>query len=302
MHPDRWLSLTVNVLSSSAPGASRASGSLSPPDPEVESIPQILLELGGQGVLETDGSFTTYLSPPEDAIEFVQGVHRRLEELIPGRAEVRWSWLPQEDWDALWRRGLGPRRVTDRILVSPSWDLPEPTSDELLIVMDPGMAFGTAEHGTTRGCIRLLDGRVHKGDRIADVGAGSGILSIVAARLGAGSIQAFEVDPVACLVAEENLVRNGVEDRVTLSNQEIRGPGAVPGGPFHGIVANIQSSVLLPLLPSFGASLSAGGWVILSGILTEERDRVQHEASEKRFRLEEEDQDGEWWSGAFSLL
>ncbi|MGW8266710.1 MAG: 50S ribosomal protein L11 methyltransferase, partial [Longimicrobiales bacterium] len=223
----------------------------------------------------------------------------RLREVGAQGAELRWAWQPQEDWETLWRRGLGPRRITDRLLVAPSWEVPEVGGGEILIVLDPGMAFGTAEHATTRGCLRLLDTRVGEGDRVADVGSGSGILAIASARLGAREVLAVEVDPLACEVAEENTAANGVRDRVKILAEEVGVTGTLPGSPYQGVVANIQRSVLLPLLTTFRDSLVDGGWLILSGILTEERDEVLDTTSRHGLALEEEDEEGEWWSGAF---
>lgn len=301
MPPDRWLVVTVNIDPASVPGEVGASEDAIYPDSRVEGIPEALIEIGGLGVEERGGSFATYVPPPENLEEFLQDVGARMDLLTDGCAEVHWSWLPQEDWDALWRIGLGPRRITPRLLVAPSWKTPEVGSQEILIVMDPGMAFGTAEHGTTRGCLRLLESRVKEGDRIADVGSGSGILSIAASRLGAKEVLALEADPVACAVSEENLVANGVGAGVRIVNEEVTGAAPIQGAPYDGIVANIQSLVLLPLLPTFRSSLVPGAWLILSGILAEERDVVLEAASEESLFLDEEDRDGEWWSAAFRL-
>lgn len=290
MPPDRWLALTVGV-----PEGDGEDGAW-------DAIPELLLGLGGSGVQETDGRFTTFLLPPSDLDAFLALARERIARLAPEAAELRWSWQYHQDWEHLWRRGLGPRRVTDRITVAPSWDLPDVTEGEILICLDPGMAFGTAEHATTRGCLRLMDGRVRSGNRIADIGAGSGILSIAAAALGAGDVMAVEVDPMACQAARENLEMNGVADQVRLLVQEVRGDDPIPGAPFHGVVANIQPSILAPLLPAFGRSLAPGGWMILSGILLKEKDPLLASAAEAGFALEEEDQEEDWWSGAFKHL
>jgi ribosomal protein L11 methyltransferase len=250
-------------------------------------------------VEEKDGIFTTYLPPPEDLGALLAEARSGLERLGLPATGLEWSWQEQEDWESLWRKGLGPRRISERLVVAPSWDLPEVEPGDVLIVLDPGMAFGTAEHATTRGCLRLLERRVREGDRLADVGAGSGILSIAAARWGAGSVLALELDPISCEVARENVRSNGVEDRVRILEAEVRREDPIPGGGFHGIVANIQRSVLLPILPTFVNGLRTGGWIILSGILAEERDEVVARAAELRLALDAEDAEEEWWTGAF---
>jgi len=259
-------------------------------------MPELLMELGGRGVEELGDSFITYLLEA-----FLQEVRARLRAVGARQAELRWAWQPQEDWEIFWRRGLGPRRITRRLHVAPSWEVPDVVEGEIVIVLDPGMAFGTAEHATTRGCLRLLDPRVREGDMVADIGSGSGILAIAAASLGAREVLAVEMDPLACAVAEENFAANGVRDRVKILVAEVRELEPLPGGPYQGVVANIQRSVLLPLLTTFRDSLVDGGWLILSGILGEERDEVLGTASRHGFVLEEEDREGDWWSGAFIL-
>jgi len=285
--PDRWLALTVKIPSPIGAGVFE------------ELVPDLLLELGGRGVEEKDGAFTTYLLPPPDLEEVLATARSRLEALGGSGDQLQWAWQPQEDWESLWRRGLGPRRISDRLVVAPSWDIPEVDLDTILIILDPGMAFGTAEHATTRGCLRLLESWVEEGDRVADIGAGSGILSIAAARFGARGVLAVEVDPMACEAARENLRANGVQDRVRMLEAEIRDGEALPEGPFDGIVANIQRSILLPLLPAFIAGLRPGGWIILSGILLEEREEVVSRAADLSLALLEEDAEEEWWAGVF---
>ena len=294
MIPHRWLTLTVRLTEPTSEAES-------PLDPVRELVPQLLLELGGRGVEETADAFTTYLPPPEDLDAFLATVRSRLEEVAPERGQLHWAWQPHEDWEKLWRRGLGPRRITPRIMVTPTWDTPKADPEGILITLDPGMAFGTAEHATTRGCLRLLDGRVREGDRVADIGSGSGILSIAAVHLGAKEVLAVEMDPMSCDAARENLLANGVEDRVRILVEEIRGDSPLPQAPFQGIVANIQRFILVPLLPALGASLAPGGWLILSGILLEEREDLLDSTTHQGFSLEEEDQEGEWWSGVFRL-
>ena len=289
MPPERWLQLTVR-----------------PPEPgdaqRPELLPALLTELGGSGVEESEEGLTTFLPPPQDLEGFLAVAEQTLREGAGApKLHLTWSWQPHEEWETLWRRGLEPRRITERILVAPSWTPVTPSPGQLLITLDPGVAFGTAEHPTTRGCLRLLDIRVETGDRIADVGAGSGILSIAAALLGAGSVLAFEMDPLACEAAEENLLANGVEDRIEVARETVLPDHPLRGGPYQGVVANLQTSLLLPLLCSFRESLVDEGWLIASGILLEEREEVLAGAKDAGFSLEEEDGEEIWWSGAFRL-
>ena len=287
MPPDRWLEITVRL-----PG---------PPSVLLsELLSEALMALGGRAVQEVDGGLRTYLPSPVEPDIFLQKARRRIQG-IPGArdAELDWRWQRQEDWEVFWRWGLGPRRITPRLLVVPSWETVEPDPGTTVVTLDPGMAFGTAEHPTTRGCLRLLDPRIAPGARVVDVGAGSGILSIVAARLGAGEVLALEMDDLACEVAMENVAANGVGDRVRVLRSEARGEAPLPDYPFHGVVANLQSHLHLALLPSYRATVAGDGWLILGGILREERDQIVAAAGGAGFTLEQEDEEEDWWSGAF---
>jgi ribosomal protein L11 methyltransferase len=283
MPPERWLELTVR----------------SPL--EAELISPVLLELGGSAVEESEGVLVTYLPPPPNLEAFLDGARHRLQGLSPStELDLSWRWQPQKDWESLWRRGLGPRRITPRLIVVPSWERFDPEPGEILLNLDPGMAFGTAEHATTRGCLRLLDSRVAAGSRIADVGSGSGILSIAAARLGAREVLSLDMDGLACETAIENVSRNGVEDRVKVLEAQVEGGTPLPDAPFDGVVANLQSHLLLPLFSAFRESLAPGGWLIVSGILVGERDEVLSAASAKGFTFVEDDEEDGWWTGVFS--
>lgn len=282
--PDRWLVLTARA-----------------PDTEEGLLAEGLLALGGRAVLEDDsGAVTTHLPPPADPEAFVSDARARLEALSGSRSvTLEWSWQPHEAWEETWRRGLGPRRIGERIVVAPSWSDPDVGEGDLLLVIDPGMAFGTAEHGTTRGCLRLLEGLVTAGERVADVGTGTGILAIAAARLGAESVLAVEADPWAVEPARANVWGNGVEDRVEVVEARATAEHVGRLEPFDGLVANIESGVLRVLLPGFGRALAAGGWLVMGGILADQRRGVEDAAGREGFRLVDEARDGEWWSGAF---
>jgi ribosomal protein L11 methyltransferase len=159
------------------------------------------------------------------------------------------------------------------------------------------MAFGTGEHATTRGVIRLLPTVLRPGDRVADLGAGSAVLSIAAAKLGAAHAFAIELDPDAIGNAEENVARNGVADRVTVleGDAEVLLPLVAP---VNVVVANILSSVLLILLPTIALALAPGGRAILSGILREERREILDALQSGAWRLDREDVEDIWWSVA----
>lgn len=262
-----------------------------------------LVDLGARGVEERDAAFIAWFEEPDDPDAFLAGLPSALaaETGLRGiRVESRWQ--AHEDWAENWKQGLGVRRITERVVVRPSWIDPVDVRDgDLEIVLDPGMAFGTAEHGTTRGCIRLLDPVVRHGDRLLDVGAGSGILSIVAARLGAGHVRAIEGDPLACEALAENVERNGVADVVDIEVAFATADSLAASDPVAGIVANIETGLLAPLFSGLRLALEAGGWLIVSGILEHEWTGVREALEREGLAFERLDSDGEWCSGLFRL-
>jgi ribosomal protein L11 methyltransferase len=283
MPPDRWLVLTAHV---------------DPEDPLRDLLVEGLLALGGLSVVEEGDRLTTYLDPPSDPDRFADEAGRFLGDWIADDPpELSWRWQANEDWEREWRRGLQPRKVSPRFVVKPSWTEWAAASGEVVLEIDPQMAFGTGEHATTRGCLALLDRSFREGDRVLDVGSGSGILSIGAARLGACQVIAVEYDPDANLNARENLERNGVgvvvELREALADEQlIRDLGT-----FDIVLANILSGVIRPLLPSLEVALRPGGRLIVSGILVRERSAVVAAAESAGLRLADEIAEEEWWSG-----
>ena len=285
----RWLQVRVRA---------RADADLSPL--AVEGLVEGLLALGGRAAEERDGWYMTAIEAPADLDAFVARARSTLAELTGSDAiDLEVEWRNHEDWAETWKRGLAPRWVTARILVRPSWTSPPAELPAVEIVLDPGMAFGTAEHGTTRGCLRLLDGVVQSGDRVLDVGSGSGILAIAAVLLGASEVIAIEADTLACEALRENLEHNGVMDRVRCVEAMVGPADLIRMGPVSGVVANIESGPLTRLMEGFAGALPSRGWLILSGILESEWPTLRSEAERRGFALREVDADGEWRSALF---
>lgn len=261
------------------------------------------MALGGRGAEERDGVLTTYVLPPDDVEAFVQRARERLRAHTGwDDLSIAWRWQVHEDWAELWKRGLDVRRVGRRLVVHPSWLDPGADPDDLVIRLDPGMAFGTAEHGSTRGCLRLLEHLVEAGQEVLDVGCGSGILSIAAARLGAGRVLAVDIDPLACAAARANVRDNAVRRIVTVREDTVTERWLAEAGPFGGVVANLETHLLLPIMNGLVGVLEPDGWLVVAGVLSRERDRVVEAATDGLhgiLRTEAEDRDGEWWCGAF---
>jgi ribosomal protein L11 methyltransferase len=282
--PERWLVLSVRVA-----------------DPELLPLAsEALVAHGSWAVQEEDGGVVTYLPEPPDAEGCVAEVRSYLEDELPEAAhpEVSWRWQENEDWARKWKEGLAPRRVTDRLVVKPTWTTWDAEPGQVVLDVDPQMAFGTGEHATTRGCLRLLDAVVREGGRVLDVGSGSAILAIAAVRLGAREAIAVEYDPDANINARENLERNGVEDRVRIVEAMADAALLRELGRFDLVLANILSGVIRPLLPAFREALGGAGdgRLIVSGILRTEHEDVVRDAVAAGFRVERVDEEEEWWS------
>jgi ribosomal protein L11 methyltransferase len=283
--PERWLELSAR---------SASAGERAP------LLADALLSLGGRASEEKDDWYVTHLPAPPDVDSFIEEARVILARTIGLEdVEVHGRVQEHEDWAQTWKRGLEPRRITDRIVVTPSWMDPHAGPGDLVIVVDPGMAFGNAEHGTTRGCLRLLDGVVQGGDRVLDIGAGSGILSIAAAMLGAGEVLAVEGDPMATETLRENISDNGCAGVVDTLVEWVDNPSLRALGPADGIVANIEAGILSPLLPGLRDALRQGGWLILSGILDDQWSELTEAAEAAGMRAGVVDADGEWRSGLF---
>jgi ribosomal protein L11 methyltransferase len=283
--PDRWFVLTARVPAD---------------DPLRELLGDGLLALGGLSVVEEGDALTTYLPPPEDPEARLAEAERFLREwLLDDRApELSWRWQADEDWARTWREGLAPRKLTDRIVVKPTWTEWKPSPGEVVIDIDPQMAFGTGEHATTRGCLRLIDRHMREGARVLDVGSGSAILAIAAALLGAREVTAVEYDPDANINARENLEQNGVADRVTLLESMADEELLAELGTFDLILANILSGVIRPLLPALKAALAPDGTLIVSGIMLSEHEKVVTDALSAGLHVVDTDPEEEWWSAA----
>ncbi|MCC6381976.1 MAG: 50S ribosomal protein L11 methyltransferase [Dehalococcoidia bacterium] len=202
--------------------------------------------------------------------------------------------LYEQDWAVSWREFFGVVEPGGRVVVVPSWLEHEPSPGEIVLRLDPGQAFGTGHHETTRLCLLALEELLRPGDRVLDVGTGSGILAIAALRLGAGSVLAIDVDPVAAEVARANVAANGVEGRVVVEAGRLESDHA---GTYDLVIANISTEANIALAPAFGRVTAAGGRIALSGILAADVPRVRAAMTAEGFAL-----DGLCYERDWSLL
>lgn len=254
-------------------------------DPAI--VTAVLFAAGSQGVQEDGDSLLTHFPPGTKTEELVHDIM----DADP-HARVSVSLAPQLDWSE-WRASVQAHEL-GRLTIAPPW-LAGGMDHSRTVVIEPAMAFGTGEHATTRGVTRLMQQIDPMAQSVADIGAGSAVLSICAAKLGAARVVAVEIDEDAIGNAEENVEANGVKDRVHV----IQGDAAaiLPLlAPVDLVLANIISSVLTPLLPVIFDSLSSGGSAILSGMLQEESEAMRGEIERGTWSVVAEDREDGWWS------
>jgi len=257
------------------------------PESNREGVIAALFESGSEGV-EEDGATVVTHFPAERSLDEI----RTAVKIADPRAEIAIGEAPQVDYSE-WRASVSSHQV-GRLVVAPPW-LAHGLDLETSVIIDPVMAFGTGEHPTTRGAMRLMQGVIRQGDMVADLGAGSAVLSIAAVKLGAARVAAIEIEHDSIGNAEDNVRANRVSDRV----QVIEGDATtlLPLlSPVRVILAHIFSSVIISLLPAIKSSLASEGQAILSGILTEERDKMLAALNAQGWTIEREDTEDLWWS------
>ena len=257
-----------------------------------DSVIAALFDAGAQGLHELGDALITQVADQDEADSLVRAAITASPD-ASGETEP----LANVDWSEQWKRSIRAQTL-GTLTVAPPW-LADGLDPAHSIVIEPAMAFGTGEHATTRGVIRLMQDVIRPGDRVADLGAGSAVLAIAAAKLGASYVAAIELDHDAIGNAEENVVRNGVGDRVTVIEGDA-GTLLSLVAPVRVITANIISSVLIELLPGMALALADDGRAILSGILFSERDDMRRAFTDSGWSIEAEDHEEIWWSATIA--
>jgi ribosomal protein L11 methyltransferase len=229
-----------------------------------EAMSEALLEAGAESVAldpaedaaVTRVRVTALAAAGTDAAQLVTAAARAAALPPPGFSTVR---VEDEDWVGRSRAQFGPIRVSEALWIVPSWHEP-PDPQATVVRIDPGLAFGTGSHASTRLVLSFLQKNIHGGERVLDYGCGSGILAIAAAMLGAADVAAVDIDPQALATARENASANSVRLRVMA-------PDALPAGTYDVVLANILAGPLIALEPQLASRTRAGGRLALSGIL-----------------------------------
>ena len=203
------------------------------------------------------------------------------------------KYVEEEDWQNAWKEHSHPLRIGRHLVICPTWRTVETSESDILIHLDPGMAFGTGHHPTTRTCMEILERDTKPGDRILDVGCGSGILSVVAVKVGATSALGLEIDPVAARAGEENVRINGIEDKVQIVQGTLPSPLAEARS-FDIVAANISAKVVTDLAQHLIDSVAIGGKLIAGGIIEPHVEDVTKALNAVGASIDETFIDGDW--------
>ena len=256
-------------------------------------------DLIDETILEADRTvaavsvFIPEIKSPAESLLFIRS---RLNELHID-AEVTQTGVKEEDWADSWKQYYKPIKTGDRLMIVPVWETYDPTPDEITVLMDPGMAFGTGTHETTRLCAALLEQYVTPGCTMLDVGCGSGILAICAAKLGAAQCFACDIDPQAVKVAVENTLLNDTPNVKCAVSDLLKQTEKVEGG-YQVAAANIVADVIIRLAPDIGAYLAEDGVLIVSGIIIERAEETVSALNEAGFRVIDDRRENGWYAAA----
>lgn len=267
---------------------------------------------------EGEAVIQAYFAEPEDVEALIASISEHVrfvrDELgyDVGKAEIKTREVDEEDWAHGWKQYYKPMRISNRLTIKPTWETYERVSDdEIILELDPGMAFGTGTHPTTSLCLRMLEETVTPDVDLIDVGTGSGVLAIAAAKLGARRVLALDLDPVAVKNALENVELNGLNDQINVMESDLLGilrsvEAAAAGGegqpsspigvklPVQVVVANILAEIILLFTKDVYDVLGSGGTYITSGIYKNKEEAVAQGLIAAGFEIERIERDQDW--------
>ncbi len=227
--------------------------------------------------------------PFSEAVAFVR--ERMRESGFEGKIEI--IGVNEEDWANSWKAYYKPLHIGKRMVIVPAWERYDEQPGEIIVRMDPGMAFGTGTHETTRLVIELLENYTKSGSRVLDVGCGSGILAICAKKLGAAECKAYDIDPVAVRVARENIKDSGESD-VTCDVSDLLKGVDLSGGKYDLVCANIVADIIIRMAPDVSAYMKDDAVLLASGIITERAEEVIAELLKNGLTVKDRLDDNGW--------
>ena len=240
---------------------------------------------------KTVASVLVYLSADGGVTDTLSFLKSRFAELAID-ASITVSGVNEEDWANSWKEYYKPIKIGKKIVIVPAWEKYEQSEGEIIVRMDPGMAFGTGTHETTRLVIRLLERYIKNGMRVADVGTGSGILAICASKLGASECKAYDIDPVAVKVANENIKDSGLTNVSCEVSDLLK--QVDKSAPYDVICANIVADIIIRMMPDVGELMDSSSVILASGIIVERSEDVITEFENHGFKIVERIDENGW--------
>jgi ribosomal protein L11 methyltransferase len=237
-------------------------------------------------------SVSVFIPSDRSYMDDLAYIRQRVAELSL-HAEVELVGVNEEDWANSWKQYYKPIKIGEKIVICPAWERYTPAEGEIVIRMDPGMAFGTGTHETTRLVIRLLEKYCRPGCRMLDVGTGTGILAICASRLGAETCRAYDIDPTAVRVARENIKDSGLAN-VTCDQSDLLKQVSLEGGEYDLVCANIVADIIIRMTPDVGRYMKDDAILLASGIIAERCDDVVACFEANGFKIVEKLTDNDW--------
>ena len=251
-------------------------------------------ELVDDSILNADrtkAKISIFVPEEKNISEYIAFIDAKLSALsIPFTKEI--EGMEEENWADSWKKYFKPIKL-GRVTIVPAWESYEASPEEVIIKIDPGMAFGTGTHETTRLVMKIMQDVVRGGERVLDVGCGSGILAITASKLGAEHCNAYDIDPVAVKVAKENAEIAGCKNITVGTSDLLAGVERCKGG-YDLCVANIVADIIIRMLPDIHAYLSHGAPIILSGIVAERENDIKLAAAEHGYRVIRIERENDW--------
>ena len=243
---------------------------------------------------ETQISF--YLENDEKKEELLSKIRKMTESFSEeetfGRMKVEETPVKDEDWSNNWKKYYKPLRIGEHIVIKPTWEEAELKEGDVTVELDPGMAFGTGSHASTHMCLEFLEKTIKKGDRVLDIGTGSGILGIAALKLGAESVTAVDIDPLAVKIAKENAALNGFsEPEFTVFEGDLADKVS---GEYDVVLANIVADIICELSKTVGKYIKDGGKFITAGIIEFKADNVRAALRDNGIKIIEEKNQKDW--------
>jgi ribosomal protein L11 methyltransferase len=292
----RWLELSVSAHREAVEAISELLSNYAPGGVAIEE-PIALLDDGQEYCLRSDAPVLVRAYLPADGAE--EEARQRIEEGLwhLGQigpqfvGELTTRLVDEEDWANAWKEYYHVLHLGQRIVIKPSWRDYAPQPGEVVLELDPGMAFGTGLHPTTRLCLEALERYIRPGVRVLDVGTGSGILALAAARLGAASVLALDISSVAIEAAQANVRANGLEERITVRFGSLEESS---NECYDLVVANIIARVIADLAPALVGALIPGGVLIASGIIEERLPLAENALRAAGLAEIEQERDGDW--------